>query len=268
MEKRIKMDIKKLNEEIEKVLNEGIKDDINYFFNKRNMALDDKIDYLFNKYVPAEGKAKTVGGEIIRALCCVVYRWTNDGDMFFKDYGIETCAASAIFLMENCNETISKVIQDLSEADIEDYYTKGLEKLKQEVLKFLDENSKLFKQLNNNDSLETDVNSYDIICYYEVSFDDPFLSGDEGYDSIRDAIAYAERAIESEYEVVDIYADENYINNPTTGSEVAWVTGEVLESDYDNYDDENDEEEDYDSDAPTKEVTASIIVSEVRLILR
>ena len=255
-----KMNIKKLNEQIEKVINEGIRDDINYFFNKRNMPVDDKIDYLFNKYVPAEGPAKTVGGEIIRALCRVVYRWTNDGDMFFKDYGIETCAASAIFLMENCNETISKVIQDLSEADIEDYYTKGLEKLKQEVLKFLDQNSKLFKQSINKDSLETDIDSYDIICYYEVSFDDPFLYGDEGYESIEEAIAYAENAIESEYEVMDISTDENYINNPNTGSEVAWVTAEVLESDYDDEDD--------DSDAPTKEVTASITVSEVRLILR
>lgn len=257
------MNIRKLNEEIEKVLNEGIRDDINYFFNKRNMALDDKIDYLFNKYVPAEGKAKTVGGEIIRALCRVVYRWMNDGDMLFKDYGIETCAPSAVYLMQNCNETISNIIQDLSETDYEDYYTKGLEKLKQEVLKFLDENSKLFKQSNSKDSLETNVDSYDTICYYEVTFDDAYLSGDKGYESLEDAIEYAKHAIESEYEVVDIREDENYINNPSTGSEVAWVTAEVLESDYDDEDDEDDH-----SDGSTKEVTGSITVSEVRLSLR
>jgi hypothetical protein len=230
------------------------------------MPVDDKIDYLFNKYVPAEGQAKTVGGEIIRALCRVVYRWTNDGDMFFKGYGIETCAASAIYLMENCNETISNVIQDLSETDRETYYTRGLEKLKEEVLKFLDQNSKLFRQPNSKDSLETEIDSYDIISYYQVTFDDPDLAEDEGYESVDEAIRYAEHAINSTYEVIEINADENYINNPNSGDEVAWVTAEVSESDYD--DEYDEEDEDNYNDIPTKEVNASIVVSEIRLILR
>ena len=256
------MNIRKLNEEIEKVLNEGIKDDINYFFNKHNMAVDDKIDYLFNKYVPQEGKAKTVGGEIIRALCRVVYRWMNDGDMFFKDYGIETCAASAIFLMDNCNQEISNLIIDLSETQSEDYYTKGLEKLKQQVLKFLDENSKLFKKPNTNDSLKTNVDDYNTAYYYEINFDDPFLSGDEGYESIEEAITYAENQIESNYEVRDIFNDKNHLSYLSVDSEVAWVTAEVIDSDYDDYD-----EDDEQSEPETKEITATITVSEVRLIL-
>lgn len=251
-----------LNEEIEKVLNEGIKDDINYFFNKGKMAIDDKIDYLFNKYVPTEGMCKTVGGEIIRALCRVVYRWLNDGDMFFKDYGIETCAASAIFLMDNCNQEISNLIIDLSEMDSEDYYTKGLEKLKQQVLKFLDENSKLFKKPNTNDSLKTNVNDYNYTYYYGVSFDVHFLSDDEGFESIQEAIDYAENEIESSYEVMDFSIDKNYLNNPSTDSEVAWITAEVEDSDYDGY----DEDDEY-TESETKEITATISICATKLNL-
>ena len=45
-----------------------------------NKDEDKKWEELWDKYVPADGKADTVGGEIMRAISRIVYRWNNDGD--------------------------------------------------------------------------------------------------------------------------------------------------------------------------------------------
>lgn len=53
--------------------------------------ITNKIDALFEELVPASGKADTVAGEIIRAVCRIGYRWFNDGDMVGVGYWKETC---------------------------------------------------------------------------------------------------------------------------------------------------------------------------------
>ena len=50
---------------------------------------DAKFDELFDKYVPACGKANTLGGEIVRAINRIVYRYYNDGDTVDRYYGNE-----------------------------------------------------------------------------------------------------------------------------------------------------------------------------------
>ena len=74
----------------------------------------DKIDELdrqfFNdlrdKYVPASGAAETVGGEIIRAMDRIIYRYWNDGDKVGEGYGNQTCNSSYRYLYENVGEAI------------------------------------------------------------------------------------------------------------------------------------------------------------------
>lgn len=39
-----------------------------------------KFDEFFDKYVPINGSADTLGGEIVRAINRIVYRYYNDGD--------------------------------------------------------------------------------------------------------------------------------------------------------------------------------------------
>ena len=41
---------------------------------------------LRNKYIPACGKAKTLGGEILRAINRIVYKFYNDGDTVARYY--------------------------------------------------------------------------------------------------------------------------------------------------------------------------------------
>ena len=60
---------------------------------------NDKIwEELFDKYVPAMGIAETVGGEILRAMTRILYRFYNDGDMVGVGYGNETVNSSDRYL--------------------------------------------------------------------------------------------------------------------------------------------------------------------------
>jgi len=59
---------------------------------------DWSFDNLFDKLVPQSGKCDTLAGELVRAVNKIDYRWWNDGDRFFEDYGIETCGQPAYFL--------------------------------------------------------------------------------------------------------------------------------------------------------------------------
>ena len=56
------------------------------------MAVKDSryLTDLFNSFVPDEGKADTVLGEILRAYHRIMWRWYNDGDGYFLDYGVTT----------------------------------------------------------------------------------------------------------------------------------------------------------------------------------
>lgn len=60
-----------------------------------------EFNALFDKYVPDQGHADTVGGELIRAVNKIVYRYYNDGDRVGIDYGNETCNPAARFIEKN-----------------------------------------------------------------------------------------------------------------------------------------------------------------------
>lgn len=60
---------------------------------------NDKIwDSLFEEYVPSCGTADTVGGEIVRAMTRIIYRYYNDGDMAGVGYGNQTVNSSDRYL--------------------------------------------------------------------------------------------------------------------------------------------------------------------------
>ncbi len=104
---------------------------------------DKRINALFQELVPFEGKADTVAGEIIRAICRIGYRFTNDGDQIAIGYGNQTCNPAARYLQSVCDDKIKLTIAIMwglyNEAEYEDY----LEDLKQEVLAFLEAHPEL-----------------------------------------------------------------------------------------------------------------------------
>ena len=48
---------------------------------------DKRFEELCDRYIPARGKSSTVGGEILRAISRLVYRFFNDGDTVDRYYG-------------------------------------------------------------------------------------------------------------------------------------------------------------------------------------
>lgn len=109
-----------------------------------------KFNEMFDKYVPGEGKANTVGGEILRAVNRIAYRNFNDGDYFWYDYGIETCGSSAIYLFKT-NDTFRKwirsnILYEYGEFEVEDLF--------EITIKYLENNTDLFKEHNKVDSTQ------------------------------------------------------------------------------------------------------------------
>ena len=63
-------------------------------------AIDAKMQELFEQYVPSSGAAETVGGEIVRAMNRIGYRFYNDGDRAREGYGRETVNPACRYLVE------------------------------------------------------------------------------------------------------------------------------------------------------------------------
>lgn len=65
---------------------------------------DERWEQLYDEYVPSMGAAPTVGGEILRAMDRIIYRFYNDGDMAGIGYGNETCNSSDRYLCDTVPE--------------------------------------------------------------------------------------------------------------------------------------------------------------------
>lgn len=78
-----------------------------------SMTDEEKMDALFHELVPVEGKADTVAGEIVRAVCRIGYRYNNDGDYVGSGYGKETCNPAARYLIANAGENVAEITRCL-----------------------------------------------------------------------------------------------------------------------------------------------------------
>ena len=75
-----------------------------------NKQLEKRNDELFDKLVQRTGKSNFIEGEMLRAINKIVYRFYNDGDVYYNGYGCETAGPAHSFLI-NCTE-INGVLQD------------------------------------------------------------------------------------------------------------------------------------------------------------
>ena len=112
--------------------------------------LDSKLNDLL---IPASGMAETFAGELLRAAERIGYRYNNDGDLFYADYGLETAGSSACFLGKYGDEYISKIITDMAEHEVDwPGYDKAVDKLFNAVVDMLADDPELFKTAPPEDS--------------------------------------------------------------------------------------------------------------------
>ena len=76
-------------------------------------AIDEKLNGMFEELVPPTGKADTLAGEIVRAICRIGYRNWNDGDHIGVGYGNETCNAAARYLQAHTDSDTRTIIDDI-----------------------------------------------------------------------------------------------------------------------------------------------------------
>ena len=144
-----------------------------------------RISDLFDKLVPGSGNADTVEGEIIRALNRIIYRWGNDGDLFWSGYGAETAGPAMEFLTDASgipSEIRAKFKAWEDDNFSKDYDKKELEDLAQIALQYV----------------EMKVREDDLT----KNEDDLFNYGDKYIQHVRD--------MEAEEDEYDDYYDDEY----------------------------------------------------------
>lgn len=114
-----------------------------------------KLEQLFDEYVPVEGPADTLGGEIVRAVERVAYRWYNDGDMIYHGYGNITVTPSWRFVDSHVpGVTYPEYFED-------DVYDRYIEELCKIVVEYLEGTPEVFKKENHKDSRTPTKEDYD-----------------------------------------------------------------------------------------------------------
>ena len=118
---------------------------------KLSDADDKKFNELFDKYVPACGKADTIGGEILRAIARIVYRYYNDGDTVLRYYGgtYNYLLTANDYLITNVKDYINLryYTDDLN-------YEMGLCKNLKTCLDYVVNNPQVFEEENTSDFIE------------------------------------------------------------------------------------------------------------------
>ena len=134
-----------------------------------NEAVEQRINQIFEELVPFSGKAESLAGEIIRAICRIGYRFSNDGDHLGIGYGKETCNPAGRFLKENTNEEIAGIVGAMWGNPDESAYEKQLDSLAEAVLEYVESHPELRTR-------ETE----DMFSYYDADEDvDDYDEDDE-----------------------------------------------------------------------------------------
>lgn len=127
---------------------------------------DDPLGAAFNILVPRSGKADTSAGELVRAMSRLNYRWYNDGDKFYEGYGLETCASSAAYLIDNVPKStkIPDLLYGAAESLGDDtYYKDILEKCSNLLVDYLLDHPELFGEPAKADSRDYESETVDEI---------------------------------------------------------------------------------------------------------
>lgn len=149
-----------------------------------DMPVTDQLQVYFDELVPPSGPAKTIAGELVRAIMRILYRDYNDGDLWYTGYGKETCGDSVIYLLEHI-EDLQDLFDEMIYREMEnEEYTEALEEVASRVMVYLNEHPELFTTPLDKDSRSgADLESYFDLPKYEF---EPDTSYDDSYYDVSD----------------------------------------------------------------------------------
>lgn len=110
-------------------------------------------DEMYDKYVPSYGKADTLGGEILRAINRILYKFYNDGDTVAR---YDSCArnhsyGAELFLVKHVPAYVP--MRNIDDDEFLEFEQAAAENLKV-VVDYLRENPGLFETVNREDFLD------------------------------------------------------------------------------------------------------------------
>ena len=131
-----------------------------------------RFQIAFDELVPSQGKADTQAGELIRAMGRILYRWFNDGDVFYKGYGVETVLPSIAFIYKYGPDGVKELVDDAVEKT-QEYgdpnffeenggYEEFLNNTAEFVVNYILDNPELIAEEPKEDSRDTDNDILDI----------------------------------------------------------------------------------------------------------
>ena len=132
---------------------------------------------LFDLLVPSSGPSKYKGGELVRAMMRILYRDYNDGDVFYRGYGVETCADAAAFISEKIPATFS-IFEDTAQMMLEDdAYTRKMQQVADFVVDKVTSNAAESAEPNTEDFQQYDGEEWleenGLLAMYELTVDYP-----------------------------------------------------------------------------------------------
>lgn len=118
-------------------------------------VLQARIDVLTEKLVPEEGPADTLEGELIRAINKIGYRYYNDGDYWYREYGCETAGPAAAFLSQHGPDLKSDIRQ--SQGKTQHSYERALFAIMEKIVDHVESQNGKYTE-----------NKYDMLTFYPL----------------------------------------------------------------------------------------------------
>jgi hypothetical protein len=109
------------------------------------------FDEAYGLYVPCRGKANTVGGEILRAISRIVYKFYNDGDTVARYY---SCALNLSWAADRFLAYRVPTYSFLNDITDDVEFELKLSKNFNNVVDYLKKNPQLFETPNEDDCIE------------------------------------------------------------------------------------------------------------------
>jgi hypothetical protein len=96
----------------------------------------DKFDGICDKYLPVRGEGDTVATQIVTAVCKLVYKWYNDGDVYDNTYSLDGWAndLSSYANWLYMNTDASYILEKISECFNGEQYESVLAELADSLL--------------------------------------------------------------------------------------------------------------------------------------
>lgn len=134
----------------------------------------DRFDELMERYLPVRGQGETVATQIVTAVCKLVYKWYNDGDVFDNNYCLtgwcNDLSSYANWLAEYSGDSRTQgILNGISDCYNGDDY--------EELLKRLYDNLLTAEHLGKMDKVKMQGDIYK--CKGEFSFTEYDDDGDE-----------------------------------------------------------------------------------------